>query len=66
MIEELTEQDILECAQIYVDVFTKPPWNQRTNLELGIKRISFLYHSLPNSYGLKAVINKKMLLFCDS
>ncbi|MBS4538390.1 GNAT family N-acetyltransferase [Clostridium sp. D2Q-11] len=51
---KLEEKDIKECAELYVDVFNKEPWNDKWTTKTAYNRLRDTYIS-PGFVGIKYV-----------
>jgi len=61
-IDDLDQDDLVECAELYVSVFKKAPWNEAWSTEDAFERLSdFL--ACQNTIALKGVQNNRILGF---
>ena len=60
MIRTFKNDDLDVCAQLYVDAFSAPPWNESLTIETAKERINFLF-TLPNAVGKIDERNGKIL-----
>lgn len=51
-----------ECANLFVSVFSNPPWNESWGQEIALKRLKDCY-STPRSYGIVATADDKVFGF---
>ncbi|MFD2113905.1 GNAT family N-acetyltransferase, partial [Thiorhodococcus fuscus] len=61
-IENLNQDDLVECAELYADAFKEPPWEETWSTEDAFERLNnFL--ACPNTIALKRVENNRILGF---
>ncbi|MEM9949541.1 MAG: GNAT family N-acetyltransferase [Cyanobacteria bacterium P01_D01_bin.36] len=51
-----------ECANLFVSVFSNPPWNETWDQEIALKRLKD-YYSILGSYGIVATAEDKVFGF---
>ena len=59
-IDEIMSNDINECAELYVTVFSSEPWNEPINQIMAMQRLLFLL-STPNAISKKYIIENKII-----
>lgn len=59
---QLDEDDLINCAELYVSIFKQAPWNEEWSHDDAFERLGdFL--ACPKSIGIKAVYEKKIVGF---
>jgi len=58
----ISKDDLLECAKLYVEVFRNPPWNEEWSLEEASERLSDMYN-IPKPIAIKATHNGNLCGF---
>lgn len=63
-LEKLGKNNLIEIAQLYMEVFNSKPWNEKWSLETAVKRIE-TFNLETNKYGLGYCIreNNKVIGF---
>ena len=51
-----------ECTNLFVSVFSNPPWNETWKQEIALRRLKDCYNT-PGSYGIVAVTEDKVCGF---
>ena len=65
--KEIESSDIREIANMYVDTFNSPPWNDKWTVDIASKRLSQMMNC-EGAYGIVAYEDKKicgMILGCE-
>lgn len=61
-IENLENDDLVECSRLYVSIFKEPPWTEEWSIEDAFERLNdFL--ACPNTVSLKAVDGGEIIGF---
>ncbi|ESA36363.1 gnat family acetyltransferase [Leptolyngbya sp. Heron Island J] len=51
-----------ECSNLFVSVFSNPPWNETWKQEVALRRLKDCYNT-PGSYGIVAIAENKIFGF---
>ncbi len=58
-IQNIDEDDLVECSELFVSTFKESPWNEEWSTEDAFERLrDFL--ACPNSFALKAIQNNQI------
>jgi N-acetylglutamate synthase-like GNAT family acetyltransferase len=53
---------LIECADLFISVFSAPPWNETWSQEIALMRLKDCYDT-PGSYGIVAISDDKVFGF---
>lgn len=56
LIEKMSKEDIEECADLFIDVFTREPWNDRYNSRKQV--VDFFHNFIGNNYFVGFILKE--------
>lgn len=61
-LQPIEHRHLRECADLFVSVFSNPPWSETWSQEMALSRLEDCYNT-PGSYGIVAIVEDKVFGF---
>jgi aminoglycoside 6'-N-acetyltransferase I len=61
-LQPIEHQHLKECADLFISVFSNPPWNEDWEIESALNRLEDLY-DMPRQHSILAIVEDQIIGF---